>query len=508
MAGCSKQLKPLKKLGFLLESMNKRINLQKIILDFVNDLSEEHLKALLTAEFNEHRDIMMHILFKAEIDHMDIFLSVLAPDINSAKVARLTIDLLNNMVTSDKAEILCLFSSEVQEVVDKIEDNSTNNETLKKITAFQKSLNSIRDKVTPERISLELLRRTRFWRRYDVEDLKLLRQNPNLECWHFAEILLDWKRCHKCYGCMEHLNMDKMEDCIKLRNDCIQDLMSYTKVGSSDYASYLRDELRNSETLLTMALYKLEIFRYPLKEMIFKSIERLIVMTISLFMITIFISLAMTSPQPSDIPSFICALELIMCSLKRFEMPPQLSFISNLETWHRFIYISFLCIFTYIFVIRDPLFSLAFNALRQHCKASVCVAFRERESSLLINSDTVKVTPYFDSMLYIYDSSYQANVRLLNVNGMMEVEIKNALTDEDYDICHMYMIYGYNPLQSKKGFVSIFTNTYREIIKFLKKDFERCSECGVDHSTKSANSIDYKYYLFGARQFKICTISS
>ena len=503
-----KTTQTLKNLGFLEDSMNKKFDLRRIILEFVNDLRKEHLGALLTAEFHEHRDIIIDILFTAEINHMDVFLSVLAPNINSAKVARLTIDLLNNMVTSDKSEILCLFWREVQEVIDKIHDTEkTNAETFNKIYAFQKSLNSIRDKVAPERISLDLLRRTRSWRGYSVEQLSLLRQNPKVECWHFAEILLDWLQCDRCHSCILKMNIDTMEACIKLRKMCIKDLeeMDHKRVGSSYYASFLCNELRNLDRPLTQTMDVVEIYLYPLGVVICKWIEWFFVVSIMSLFIIVSFSLAMTSPQPSDILSYIRSMALILSSLKRFEMPSQLAFISNLEAWRILMYGMFLYTFFNTIVKRDPLFSLALNFLRQLFNPSVCVAFRERESFLLIDSATVKVTPYFDSTLYRFDWSYQANVRLLKVNGMMEVEIKNAFTDEDYGICHTYMIYG-NPLHSKITFVSIFTNNYKEIIEGLKQGYVRCSEC-----SKNSNFISLVrdiFYLFGERQFRIYTISS
>ena len=45
---------------------------------------------------------------------------------------------------------------------------------------------------SPPLISLELLQRTRCWRRYSTQQLELLKSNENVRSCHFYEIVLDW----------------------------------------------------------------------------------------------------------------------------------------------------------------------------------------------------------------------------------------------------------------------------------------------------------------------------
>ena len=184
-----KTIQILEQLGF---SVTSKIDLYQTILNFSNNSSKERLTPLLIAEFQEFGEILMQSLLKAENNNLDVLLGAIAQHMNSAEQARLSIDLLNKVATSDQADILCVCWREVIHLIDKIIDVSEETETLKKVQICQNRIQSRRDKISPGRISLELLHRTRCWRKYSREELISLRQNPEVECWHFAEIVLDW----------------------------------------------------------------------------------------------------------------------------------------------------------------------------------------------------------------------------------------------------------------------------------------------------------------------------
>ena len=494
--------------------MNKKIDLQKIILDFVNDLSKEHLKALLTAEFNEHRDIMMHTLFKTEINHMDVFLSVLAPNINSAKVARLTIDLLNNMVTADKSEILCLFSSEVQEIIDKIHDTeSACTETLKKIHSFQKSIDSIREKAAPHRISLEMLQRTRCWRTYSLEKLTLLRQNPNVECWHFAEIVLDWI-CINCPNNCDNVTYNQRQVIIEkdefdevsyqLRKMCFDDLNSKSNEAEhSGFSHYKhRIELRFNRCYTSSFNYWYGILRMPTFKQLTAGIF-LILFAAILFYIIIYMTVFCERPD-SDFQ--VCLISKWISDLKRVT-----SILLNLDVYGMIALMTSTVIF--MIIVRHPIYYIKTFML----KSRISFAFREEEIFALAKSMTVRLTPYFHNSL-IYFPFHQADVRILNVNGMGKVDVKNAFKDTDFGICHTYMIFydtffwsKYLPIQYK--FFSVFTNTYAEIVKELKyQSNSKCARCFHQECPntrpRQRTSKNISYYVFGISELKIGTILS
>ncbi|XP_063685279.1 uncharacterized protein LOC134819313 [Bolinopsis microptera] len=185
----------LKKLGFSEEQLTSKISLTPAVMEFVNNSSREDFANLLTAEFNELDMVILKALFRGENNHFDILLNTSAETMKTEEECQIILDLLQVMLSYVHPEILCVFSFEVDNVIEKMKFISSNNEGLL-LSAFKflAHLNKLKSDGlgTPRCVSLGVLQRTRCWRKYSLKQLQSLKDNENIRSWHLAEIVLDW----------------------------------------------------------------------------------------------------------------------------------------------------------------------------------------------------------------------------------------------------------------------------------------------------------------------------
>ena len=188
----------LKALGFSEENLADNIpltGLDQVVTEFVNNSSREKFTDLLKAEFKELDMIILKALFRSENNHFDILLNTLAEKIETEEQCLIIIELLENMLTEEnQAEFICVFSPEVNILIEKMESDILSERNVRAAFRIHSALRQKSDAEigSPRLISLELLHRTRCWRRYSVNQLKSLQSNENVRSWHFAEIVLDW----------------------------------------------------------------------------------------------------------------------------------------------------------------------------------------------------------------------------------------------------------------------------------------------------------------------------
>ena len=75
------------------------------VMEFVNDSSKESLRILLDQEFAEFWMIILHTLFKAENNNLDILLTVMAEHMNSAELVKLSVSVVRRRRTPPRRVI-------------------------------------------------------------------------------------------------------------------------------------------------------------------------------------------------------------------------------------------------------------------------------------------------------------------------------------------------------------------------------------------------------------------
>ena len=148
----------LKKLGFSEDELSSKISLTPAVIEFVNNSSREEFTALLSDHFDNMNMIILKALFSGENNHFDILLGILSDKMNSEEHCELILQLFSNMLESKHSEVLCVFSSEVNLVIEQIESVSPRKERLGPAVKFLAALNKLktdRGMGTPRTISLE-----------------------------------------------------------------------------------------------------------------------------------------------------------------------------------------------------------------------------------------------------------------------------------------------------------------------------------------------------------------
>ena len=492
-----KTIQRLEQLGF---SVTSKIDLYQTILNFSNNSSKERLTPLLIAEFQEFGEILMQSLLKAENNNLDVLLGVLAQHMNSAEQTRLSINLLNKVATSDQADILCVFWREVVHLIDKIIDVSEEMETLKKVQICQNRIQSRRDKISPERISLELLHRTRCWRRYSQEELISLRQNPEVECWHFAGIVLDWISSNSVNEGESYYQI--LRNIHKLRKLALTDLDS---------------KLEHADLTVGILYYKLRI-EDKFDSMIFPVVSRILfkigailsitwdpvgwfVKLVALCLIIFISTLLVITPNQYDMNGFVNSF---LISVKNLFTGTVSEKYGELLIIKLFFVLPVLAGSVYLF--RYP--HSIINGFISCFTSRICVAFCKEDIISLFDtagSSTLKVNPYFDSMKRFLPG-LEAELKLSNINGMASFELKKTRGPGVNQICHTYMVNYFSYWDYL--FVSIFTKTHNEVMDILKNEARRHREQNGWRMIWTFLKRLIFYYGLGARKLDVRAISS
>ena len=405
---------------------------------------------------------------------------------------------------SDQADILCVFWPEAIELFDTIIESCGDRETLKDVHICQKKIRFLKDRVTPERISLELLRRTRCWRRYTKDELTSLRLNPEVECWHFAEIVLDWIISSDIVTQGKSYS-DVLQNVKNLRELVFKDLDSKLEdadLSASwyDYMDQVKNKFREDTGQSTKLFFiRLEQIR---KQMNFKEIgshgprvlvRQIVCLTIRLLFIGLFLLtliLLMITPLECSDPE-----QLVRSYADTIQKTINGELSDDMISSGIFKMLLLLIMIDFGVIMCAPL-----HRVLPGKRIGIKLAFLEHEVILLSKSATLKLSPYYGSIFGFLP--YRAKVKILNENGMGNFEIKNAqYAEKDYGICHTFISHRESN-SSRYIFYSLFTHTHGEVLNFLnekcQEDIEKCNE-------ENKPSIRFSRY-FEKRKLEICTL--
>ena len=473
------------------------------VIEFVNDSSKESLRILLDKEFTEFGMIILHTLFKAENNNLDVLLTVMAEHMNSAELVKLSVDLLKEMVESDQADILCVFWPEAIELFDTIIDSCEDRETLKDVHICQKKIRFLKDRVTPERISLKLLRRTRCWRRYTKDELTSLRLNPEVECWHFAEIVLDW--INSSYTVTQGKSYSHvLQNVENLRDLVFKDLDSKLEEADLttawyDYMDQVKNKFREDTGQSTRLIFI--HLNQICKQINFKGIGShgprvlarqiicLIIRILVIGLLLLVLTVLVITPNHRDIERFVLSYAKTIQKTINGELPGEMLFVGLVKMM--LLEVMIFCLLALGFPFRQVL---------PGKKLGIKLAFREHEIFLLAKAATLKLSPYYGSIFRFFP--YRAKVKILNEDGMRNFEIKNAqYAEKDYRICHTFISHRESN-SSRNIFYSLFTHTYGEVLNFLN---EKCQKDIEQRNEEKKPSISFSHY-FEKSKLEICTL--
>ena len=455
----------LGKLGFSEESLTIKIRRTQIVLDLVNNLSKESFKhllvatiikeeeQLLVADFDDFDEIILNGLCKSENNHLDVLLDVLVNTFNkidSNEKCKIVLGLFETIQNSNEADMLCVFWSEVNEVIDKIMTVSSDTEILKSAHACQKSIMDLSktECASPKKIRLDLLRRTRCWRKYSVDDIKLLDKNDNLKCWHFAEIVLDW---------IDEQGPDFFTD--------FETIGELRKMANNGIMKYLRDNPYSSG-LCNYSIKIIEAFD-RLDHQCRIGCRRVKQNWLKVFSPINFLK------SPSHFVCFILSLFALI-----FYILGTLTLLLLLG-WQLFVHRDeeigiFITVAAIIFILVGVFYvihypTLAFSNLFN--LTNVRISLDTQNILKLTNaSDVVTINPYFRSILWFLPF-LRAELQLLNLNGMVEFDLRNSHRETNYNISHWYITYNDSYTHYSRLF-STFTATHSELLKFFTKNSE------------------------------------
>ena len=455
----------LKKLGFSEDELSSKISLTPAVIEFVNNSSREEFTDLLSDHFDNMNLIILKALFSGENNHFDILLGILSDKMNSEEHCELILQLFSNMLESKHSEVLCVFSSEVNLVIEQIESVSPRKERLGPAVKFLAALNKLktdRGMGTPRTISLELLHRTRCWRKYSLSQLRSLKDNMNIRCFHFAEIVLDWTEQIEplpvIVGELWNLVLDKLDVDVnrspypqyyRYRYDVNADFKRlFLKAGhGSDCKGHL---LRLRNFLQQTADYIISI----------NLNSTLLIAVIAWFWLI----------EPSNNFLAINGGRTI--------------FILFILNYHKALYFG---IFQFIYKWNVKI-SVGMEGIKKLANSRIAPVKLKAYSSEL---SFVRLLPYF-----------YCNLQLVNHCGMGKLCIQNSHRSTDYHINHWYMRVHYDNVQ--KPFYSVFTHTYGEIVDFLNERYKLLLD-NDDLFSRLYRSL--VYYLFGWSPINLCTIN-
>ena len=469
-----KTIHMLGKLGFSEESLTIKIRRTQIVLDLVNNLSKESFKhllvatiikeeeQLLVADFDDFDEIILNGLCKSENNHLDVLLDVLVNTFNkidSNEKCKIVLGLFETIQNSNEADILCVFWSEVNEVIDKIVTLTDSSDTeillFKSAHACRKSITDFKSKTgcaSPKKIRLELLRRTRCWRQYSVDDIKLLNKNQNLKCWHFAEIVLDW--------------IDVQGPDFSTDFETIDELR---KMANNGITNYLKDN-PNSSGLCNYSIRIIEAFdrlEHPCSRLFCRRFMQIFEVNFLMspalfacFILGILARLLGILGILVYIMSFsICLFFAVICIVTD-EIPIDKEVYGVLITLTA---IPFILVGSFYAVhYRTLIFSNLFSLTNVRISLDILNILK-----LTNASNIVTINPYFRSILWFLPF-LRAELQLLNLNGMVEFDLRNSHRETNYNISHWYIT-----SNEYDGILfSTFTATHSELLKFFAKNSE------------------------------------
>ena len=500
----------LKKLGFSEERLATLIN---VFIDFVNNCSKDKFTELMSTELNEIDMVILKALFRGENNHFDILLKSLADKIDSDEHCEIILDILKNMLLSEQVEVLCAFSSEVNLVIMQIQFLSSSEKSLKaaiRVLAALNEMKSDRGIGTPRFISLGLLQRTRCWRRYSFADLKLLNGNPNVECWHFTEIVLDWLKSHheqnddymKNLNCSREMINDRINSNIN-KNEFIS-LEEYRDIISEEL-DYLFSNTQESFVQNYRRLYsELGFWKFCGRVIcdVISSVARATILIIKTF----FLSGNWLIP----IGFFFLAVILnLVCHFVKYtsERLPESDtglLKSCILITIVFSVLTFLSVA--LIVNREKIMMFFINIvdnLRSYKKKVEIRLLKERVDDFVGSSVfPLKLKPICELRELVFFKQY-AELKLLNKNGMAEVDLKGPYIALCYPVCHWFLRpYFLDYDKSERPFYSLFTNSHSEIVQYLKERNEKLSSGFL-----SKYRMLLVHYLVGRSPLHICTLS-
>ena len=467
-----KTIHMLGKLGFSEESLTNKIKGAQIVLDLVNNSSKESFKHLLMAIVTEEEEqlfvgeldeIILNALCKSENNHLDVLLDVLVNKIDSNEKCKIVLGLFETIRKSDEADILCVFWSEVNEVIDKIVTliDSSDTEILlfKSAHACRKSIMDLSktECASPKKIRLELLRRTRCWRKYSVDNIKLLDKNNNLKCWHFAEIVLDWIDVQ---GPDFSADFETIGELRKMANNSIMNYLedNPNTLGLCNYSIEVIKAFDRKDPPGRIFLRRVK--QYLFKVNVLKSPSHLACCILIIFAfivgicgISVYIVL-----YPSYFVYTVFGNVLNLIDNTLIDQEDYAVFITL--TAIPFILVGIFKVFHYHYptLVFSNLFSLT----------NVRISLDKQNMLKLTNaSDVVSINPYLRYILWFLPF-LRAELQLLNLNGMVEFDLRNSHRETNYNISHWYI--KSNEYDSR--LFSTFTATHSELLKFFDKNSE------------------------------------
>ena len=451
----------LKKLGFSEELLTSKISLTPAVIEFVNNSSREDFINLLTAEFVELDMVILKALFRGENNHFDILLNTLAEKIETEEQCEIILDLLQVMLSYVHPEIPCVFSFEVDNVIEKMKSIFSNNEVLL-LSAFKflAHLNKLKSAGlgTPRCVSLEVLQRTRSWRKYSLKQLQSLKDNENIRSWHLAEIVLDW---------IEETDPPRETVCelrelvlLKLDND----------VSRSPYPQYYRYR------------YAIDADFKRLSHRVGNDLRNIV----------------------GNIVDFIRpCVGYVLSNLNSILLVAGVAWFWLIEPSESLLTINGGTVILGLFIL-NFFKELCFGAFQFLYRWNVSISVRKEEIKGLVDSCKVpvKVKAYSSelSIIRILPFCYCDLQLVKNINGIGTLNIKNSCWNTDYRIQHWYMRAQYDGVD--KPFYSVFTHSHSEIVAFLNKRYEQSPK---DLFSRCSRLL--VYYLFGWSPINLCTLN-
>ena len=451
-------IKKLTTLGFSEEELTKRISLTTAVLEFINNSSREEFTNLLSVEFDNLSLVILKLVFRGDINHFDILLNEVVDWMNSEERCEIILDLLERMLLSKHAEVLCVFTSEVNSVIEKMECVSSSSERLGTAVRFLAALKRKSDRGigTPRHISLTLLRRTRCWRNYSLDQLQYLKDNENVRSWHLAEVVLDW--------------IEQKEPW----RETIYDLRSLVlgtidaDVNKSPYPQYYRYRYEIDAEFKRLCqragsdrsvLQRILDFLRPAVGYVFSNLNSILLFTGIVWFWLV---------EPSD------SLLTVNGGRAIFAL-----FVVN--------YFKVLCFGAAQFIFK-------WNVKISVCKEGIKKLANSYEVPVKLKAyssegSVIRLLPYF-----------YRDVQLVNYSGMGYFKIRNTYWSKDYHIKHWYMKAYFDGVE--KPFYSVFTHSHREIVDFLNKRYEQSPKGYFNRFLRSL-----VYYLFGWAPISICSLN-
>ena len=514
----------LKALGFSEENLADNIpltGLDQAVTEFVNNSSRKKFTNLLKAEFKELDMIILKALLRSENNHFDILLNTLAEKIETEEQCLSIIELFDNMLREEnQAEFVCVFSSEVNILIEQMESDILSERNVRAVFKVHSALRQKSDAGigSPRLISLELLHRTRCWRRYSTHQLESLRSNENVRSWHFSEIVLDWIDQRN----PTRQTIDDLRQSVNRKLDADVKILPYPA-----YNVIYRREIDNEfKRLLNAANDQ----RGSIQRIIDHSWRNQIVIVmfslvfafvfcnrnvtdfaIILFFIFVIYAIVTSLVAFSD-PSFLRTFRNIPCQLYKWNIEvtlPKQSILNFAKSSNVPVKVKQYCLifFWYLLLLHAVNFRRLYNVFNEgeELRSDSEVLMWYKSLFCYFDWKPMEVFSVFAQSLggiltlllliltlclQMMSHFFYTNLRLLNHHGMGKVKVENLIWKKEYQIRHWYFQTYYDGVE--KSFYSVFTHTYSEITEFLNERFEQSPTDGLTSIHRSV-----VYYLFG-----------